>query len=59
MPMSLNSVIKTVRMAYGIGMALRLGQTARVELNYCIPVLFQREDQPNLGVQFGIGMHFL
>lgn len=46
-------------MSYGIGMALRLGQMARVELNYCIPVFFQRGDQINSGVQFGIGMHFL
>jgi len=46
-------------MSYGIGMAVRLGQVARVELNYCIPVLVQRGDQTNSGVQFGIGMHFL
>jgi outer membrane protein insertion porin family len=58
-PRSLKTVTRTARMSYGIGMALRLGQMARVELNYCIPVLFQRGDQPNSGVQFGIGMHFL
>ncbi|XP_069685589.1 sorting and assembly machinery component 50 homolog isoform X1 [Periplaneta americana] len=55
----LKEVPKTVRLAYGIGVAVRLGQMARVELNYCMPVLFRREDQPHPGVQFGIGMHFL
>jgi outer membrane protein insertion porin family len=59
MPTSLKAVTKTMRLAYGMGVTLRLGQMARVELNYCIPVLFQREDQPNPGVQYGIGIHFL
>jgi outer membrane protein insertion porin family len=58
MPTSFQTVMRTVRMAYGIGMALRLGQMGRIELNYCIPALHQREDQPNPGVQFGIGIHF-
>jgi len=59
MPRSLKTVIRTARMSYGIGMAVRLGQLARIELNYCMPVLVQRGDQTNSSVQFGIGMHFL
>ncbi|XP_021920492.1 sorting and assembly machinery component 50 homolog isoform X2 [Zootermopsis nevadensis] len=58
-PTSLKAYTKTTRLSYGMGVTLRLGQMARVELNYCIPVLFQREDQPNPGVQYGIGIHFL
>ncbi|PNF44042.1 Sorting and assembly machinery component 50-like protein [Cryptotermes secundus] len=58
MPTSFQTLMRTVRMAYGIGVALRLGQMGRIELNYCIPVLYRREDQPNHGVQFGIGVHF-
>ncbi|GLH12382.1 hypothetical protein R5R35_011696 [Gryllus longicercus] len=50
---------KDFRMAYGLGLALRLGQMARVELNYCIPVQIRRGDQPVSGVQFGIGVNFL
>ena len=58
-PRSLKTATRTARMSYGIGMAVRLGQMARIELNYCIPVLVQRGDQTNSGVQFGIGLHFL
>ena len=50
---------KTIRLAYGIGIALRIGQMGRIELNYCIPALYQRGDQTNPGVQFGVGVDFL
>jgi hypothetical protein len=58
MPASFQTLMRTVRMAYGIGVALRLGQMDRTELNYCIPVLYRREDHTNPGVQFVIGVHF-
>jgi outer membrane protein insertion porin family len=55
---SFQTLMSTVRLAYGIGMAVRLGQMGRIELNYCLPVFHQREDRPSPGVQFGIGVHF-
>ena len=40
-----------VRLSYGMGLMLRLGSAARVELNYCVPVWAQRGDRPVHGVQ--------
>lgn len=52
--------VKTnIRVAYGIGVAMRLGQMARIEINYCFPYSFQETDLSQPGVQFGIGVHFL
>lgn len=48
-----------MRLAYGIGIALRLGQIARVELNYCVPVFAQKYDHICPGVQLGVGLSFL
>ncbi|XP_046382393.1 sorting and assembly machinery component 50 homolog B [Ischnura elegans] len=50
---------QNLRLAYGIGIALRLGQIARVELNYCVPVLAQKSDHVSSGVQVGVGLSFL
>ncbi|XP_071441957.1 sorting and assembly machinery component 50 homolog A [Hetaerina americana] len=50
---------QNIRLAYGIGIALRLGQIARVELNYCVPVLAQKYDHVCPGVQLGVGLSFL
>lgn len=52
-------LLDNVRMAYGLGIAVRIGQVARLELNYCIPYTFQRSDLLSPGVQFGLGMQFL
>ncbi|KAB0791180.1 hypothetical protein PPYR_02980 [Photinus pyralis] len=52
--------VKTnIRVAYGIGLAMRLGQMARIEINYCFPHSFQETDLSQPGVQFGIGVQFL
>ncbi|KAK4878105.1 hypothetical protein RN001_010611 [Aquatica leii] len=52
--------VKTnIRAAYGVGLAMRLGQMARVEINYCFPYKFQESDLAQPGVQFGIGVQFL
>ncbi|XP_049767186.1 sorting and assembly machinery component 50 homolog B [Schistocerca cancellata] len=48
-----------LRSAYGLGVALRIGQVARLELNYCIPVRIAAGDRPCSGVQFGVGVNFL
>jgi len=47
------------RLSYGLGLAVKLGAIARVELNYCIPVKASRGDKVNPGIQFGIGVNFL
>lgn len=52
-------IVDNIRIAYGVGIAIRLGQMARVELNYCFPHQFDRTDLPQQGVQFGIGIQFL
>lgn len=48
-----------MRLSCGAGIVLRVGQIARFELNYCVPILSQRNDKLNPGLQFGIGMEFL
>lgn len=53
------SMTENSRLVYGVGLAVRLGQIARIELNYCIPVLFKETDSVVRGVQFGIGVQFL
>lgn len=48
-----------MRSAYGLGLAVRLGSRARIEFNYCFPVLRSSSDQVEKGFQFGIGYDFL
>ncbi|KAJ8916606.1 hypothetical protein NQ315_000251 [Exocentrus adspersus] len=48
-----------MRLSYGLGVALRLGNMARLEVNYCFPYSFDKGDQTHAGVQFGIGVQFL
>lgn len=48
-----------MRISYGLGVALRLGNLARIELNYCFPYQYDKTDQIQPGVQFGFGVHFL
>lgn len=54
-----DKIVQDTRLVTGVGVALRLGQMARVELNYCFPVWFQDTDSFVKGVQFGIGVQFL
>lgn len=56
---SIEALGKDIRLTYGIGLAYRLGQIARIELNYCIPVFHQSEDKLIDGVQLGLGVHFV
>ena len=55
----METLIKDMRLSYGAGLAMNLGDIARVELNYCIPLLLQRGDRPNHGLQFGLAATFL
>ncbi|KAK9745389.1 Omp85 superfamily domain [Popillia japonica] len=49
---------KNIRMSTGIGIAIRLGQMARVEINYCFPLQHDQNDVVQQGIQFGIGVQF-
>nr|XP_023026229.1 sorting and assembly machinery component 50 homolog B [Leptinotarsa decemlineata] len=55
----LDNLKKNLRISYGLGVALRLGNMARLEVNYCFPYIFDKGDQIHPGIQFGIGVHFL
>jgi outer membrane protein insertion porin family len=50
---------QNLRLSYGLGLAFKLGNVARIELNYCIPVKSQRGDRPAPGLQLGVGVNFL
>jgi len=52
-------VTQNFRLSYGLGIAVKLGGIARIELNYCLPVKASRGDKPAPGLQFGVGVHFL
>ncbi len=56
---SIDEAAQNFRLTCGLGLALKIGGIARIELNYCIPLRLQRSDRPVPGVQFGIGVHFL
>jgi len=55
----LDQVTQDFRLSYGLGLALKLGGVARIELNYCVPVKASRGDRPAPGLQFGVGVNFL
>lgn len=56
---SFNALLTNFRAAYGLGLAVRLGQMARVEINYCWPLKFSRGDKIVRGLQIGVGIDFL
>ncbi|KAL1123130.1 hypothetical protein AAG570_002218, partial [Ranatra chinensis] len=49
----------SLRLAWGIGIAFRLGSMARIELNYCFPKMFADSDVLVSGIQMGVGLDFL
>lgn len=48
-----------MRSSYGMGIAVKLAERARVELNYCIPVRKLTTDKILNGFQIGIGYEFV
>uniref|UniRef100_T1JDX0 Bacterial surface antigen (D15) domain-containing protein n=1 Tax=Strigamia maritima TaxID=126957 RepID=T1JDX0_STRMM len=56
---NLTMLLDGLRVAYGIGLVLRIGQVARFELNYCFPLRVQKHDSIAHGLQFGVGVNFL
>jgi len=59
MQRDLDLLAQDFRLSYGLGLAVKLGGIARIELNYCIPVKAARGDKVAPGLQFGIGVNFL
>ncbi|XP_075458893.1 sorting and assembly machinery component 50 homolog isoform X1 [Ascaphus truei] len=55
----LRKLAECIRWSYGAGLVLRLGNIARLELNYCVPMGVQSGDRICDGVQFGAGIRFL
>ena len=56
---NLDEAIRNFRLSYGVGLAIRFGSVARIELNYCLPIRAQRGDKVAPGLQLGIGVNFL
>lgn len=56
---NVDEAVQNFRLSYGLGLALKLGGIARVELNYCVPIRAGRGDRPAPGLQFGVGVNFL
>jgi len=59
MQRDLDMLAQDFRLSYGLGLAVKLGGIARIELNYCIPVKASRGDKVTPGLQFGVGVNFL
>uniref|UniRef100_A0A665WW77 POTRA domain-containing protein n=1 Tax=Echeneis naucrates TaxID=173247 RepID=A0A665WW77_ECHNA len=55
----LQKLAECIRWSYGVGIVLRLGNIARLELNYCVPMGVQSGDRICDGIQFGAGIRFL
>jgi len=47
-------LLQNFRAAYGLGFALRLGHSARIELNYCFPLKFYTGDSIVHGISLGV-----
>ena len=56
---NIDAAVQNFRLTYGIGLGMKLGGIARIELNYCVPIRTQRGDKPAPGFQIGIGVDFL
>jgi len=56
---NIDAAVQNFRLTYGIGIGMKLGGIARIELNYCVPMRTQRGDRPAPGFQFGVGVDFL
>ncbi|CAB3368540.1 Hypothetical predicted protein [Cloeon dipterum] len=52
-------MVASARMSCGAGLAVRIGNSARFEINYCVPVSVQQGDRPIKGCQLGVGISFL
>ncbi|XP_037827624.1 SAM50-like protein CG7639 [Lucilia sericata] len=50
---------ENLRTAAGIGVAFKLAERARIELNYCVPLRKCAGDRVENGFQFGIGYEFV
>ncbi|XP_055602339.1 SAM50-like protein CG7639 [Uranotaenia lowii] len=48
-----------LRSTVGAGLAVRIGQKARIEFNCCQPLSFESGDRVKEGFQFGIGYDFI
>ena len=50
--------LQKIRATCGVGLAVRLGDVGRAELNYCFPLRCQAGDRLQHGLQFGIGVEY-
>nr|XP_018906395.1 PREDICTED: sorting and assembly machinery component 50 homolog [Bemisia tabaci] len=50
---------KNICVSTGLGLCLRIGQIARLEINYCVPLSFHHNDATIHGPQCGVGFTFL
>ncbi|CAI8027878.1 Sorting and assembly machinery component 50 homolog [Geodia barretti] len=55
---SVRSLFHSTRVSCGLGLCTRLG-LAQIELNYALPLLAQKSDSLQPGLQFGVGMDML
>ncbi|KAJ8706405.1 hypothetical protein PYW08_011031 [Mythimna loreyi] len=53
------SALVDARVACGAGLCVQIGRTARLEINYVVPLKTHARDIPVSGLQFGVGAHFL
>ncbi|XP_011496069.1 PREDICTED: sorting and assembly machinery component 50 homolog A [Ceratosolen solmsi marchali] len=54
----LKMITQNIRCAAGCGIAFKLGNAARVELNFCLPLKFHRSDV-HKQIQLGLGLQYL
>jgi len=54
----LNALTNNIRVSYGAGFIMKLGDSAKIELNYVLPFKSQDSDLIDDGIQFGIGFSF-
>lgn len=50
----MQSLLHQARLAYGVGLALKFFNVARLEVNYCFPTWYQEGDRAAHGIQIGL-----
>ncbi|XP_050530646.1 sorting and assembly machinery component 50 homolog A-like isoform X2 [Daktulosphaira vitifoliae] len=56
---SMSNLFKEFRLAAGVGIVARIGNSARFEFNFCNPLQYIKGDRTVNGFQFGVGVHFI
>lgn len=56
---SWRDIVEKPRLSFGLGLAARVGNNTKLELNYCVPMCMRPGDMTSPGLRLGFGIEFL